>query len=285
MHPPTTSAVALPMLRESIATCEDCFTPQGRCRHHEDAVGGYGKGRVVLIGINPQGREDDPVYGVVEALDWRERNLLGDRILDLFVAERRIYARTNARSAAWRKELRQTVVELFPDSPGLQAVPFERHKGLRTWFACVAGRLGCGPEALRDHVTMVEAIKHTTAGVPELNNLRALHDGRDLLAQCKRWLDQQLVHLEPRGVIFTGNNGVRLARDLGAIGSEDQRTISELHGDVVEWRAPRWTRTIEVLFCYAFSGQTTSAWNHDRTGSRRVREWFANQVRPSCAGP
>jgi uracil-DNA glycosylase len=124
---------------------------------------------------------------------------------------------------------------------------------------------------------MVESIKHTTADEAELSRLRERAEHPDLLVQCRKWLDQQLAHIEPRGVIFTGNRGIALARDLGVLGRDEKPAIGDFHGEARSWRSAQGAEPVPVIFSYAFSAQTKAIWN-GHAGSGRVRTWFARMV-------
>jgi uracil-DNA glycosylase len=53
-------SLPLAQFREEVLSCQECFEHPQRCAHHEDVVGGYKPGRVVIVGLNPQAPTGHP---------------------------------------------------------------------------------------------------------------------------------------------------------------------------------------------------------------------------------
>lgn len=54
--PRTAMATTLTSFRAALQSCQHCFDGfSAGCRHHEDLVGGYDTGRILWVGLNPQG--------------------------------------------------------------------------------------------------------------------------------------------------------------------------------------------------------------------------------------
>jgi len=242
------NANELTAFRTQLQACQQCFEgTKQKCRHHEDLLGGYDKGKIVFIGINPQGADGNDLYLAVEAGTGEQRNLLGDEILKLFSGE-------------------QETSRSFPE------LDFTKHLGLKTWLPLACKRLGLTPTELTHHVRFVEAYKHTTANESELRNQPELW-GRIERTCPDIWLRRQLEELEPRLLIFSGNAGLKiLSKWAGTCEGEsisETTAISAFHGK--EASLTLGGRPYQCLLTFGISGSANGAWSGDPRGSLAVQ--------------
>lgn len=225
--------------RRRLLMCNVCF--QGEkdvfCRHHEDVLSGWKdgvplKGRIMVVGVNPQGSESDAVYRQIEQPDaWRMRAQLSDTILDVY-ADR---------------------VDVDPTWGWAR----DKHPGLRTWLPFVQEKLGVADKAtFADHFAFLELIKHTTADEDKLTTACKAHP---IEQQCPEWLFEQLRRLEPRMLIVTGNRGKRLVVPRMLRGHQISDGITTVHATshVVQIGA----RTVDMYLSIGFSSSARGWWN------------------------
>jgi len=238
----------LSAFRKQLQECQKCFKgAEPKCRHHEDLVGGYDKGKIVFIGINPQGQENNPIYRAIESAAEERRNQLGDEILKMLVDPR-------VKSKA------------FAD------IDFRNHKGLTGWLPRARRLLGLSSEELANRVRFVEAYKHTTANQSELHRLASW---AQIEENCPtHWLGPQLKWLEPKLLVFSGKSGRNILAKWGGT-TEKGHAISArgpmkpFHG--MKARLSRWGRTYQCLITFAISGQSERFWSQCKPESERVR--------------
>jgi len=132
----------LSAFRKQLQECQKCFKgAEPKCRHHEDLVGGYDKGKIVFIGINPQGQENNAIYRAIESAAEERRNQLGDEILKMLVDPR-------VKSKA------------FAD------IDFRNHKGLTGWLPRARRILGLSSEELANRMRFppLTGLVHSSSG-------------------------------------------------------------------------------------------------------------------------
>jgi hypothetical protein len=223
------SKTPMQVLSDGIHACQQCFRAPEVCRHHEDLLGGYDEGKVLLVAINPQGGLEDEFYKRVEKAPANERMMLGDHILRIFAGE--------AAPADLPKHL-------YTNHPG------------RQWVKRAASCLGYSLQQFAANVRVADLYKHTTANQAEL---QALDNFSLISANCRSWFAKQLPILNPSLVILTGAPGLAVAREVFAV-PDLPRKVTTAHGRVWHvrqeggWSGP-------VLVTLAISLQTAKAWN------------------------
>lgn len=242
----------LGQLRRDILECNRCFGGNAHCRHHEDLVGGYDQGKVLVVGLNPQGAEGDEFYAALEAATVEQEMLLGDHLPAIFAGQHP------------------------PD--GLGEHLYQHHPG-REWMARAARCLGMGFPELAEQVRFVELFKHTTANQAALSQMP---EWPEIQRLCPGWLEQQLEVLAPRLVIMTGNLGLECLRHRFQVPGLPA-SITQAHGRFFRFRFGGVER--EVLLTYAFS--RTTAWRWSRaplSEETRRRLWSPAEGGAGAAG-
>lgn len=224
-------------LRKSILTCADCFPTPRRCRQHEDLLGGYHEGRILIVSVNPQAPERyDPIYTLLEDSTWERRAVFGDHVLAAFAGK--------------------PVNRVFPDEV------YAAHPG-RAWVQRTAQTLELSPGQFASHFAIVDAFKVVTN---DQAGLEALPEHAQVIANCPKWLKAQINILKPRLVILAGGSAVRAASDVLALPNLGG-CMRQLHGSVLECIVDG-VQT-KFLLTFAFSSQTRGRWR-EHPGTRNA---------------
>ncbi len=233
----------------AILRCNECFSgtnrgPVPHCWHHEDILGGYEPGRILVLIINAQRPID---------LTWDPR----DHVLDPRTKLPRPAPRgSKARALATYRAIRDGELERklrFADEAlrifasgdaGEFADWVEHHPGQRDWLPRATKLLLGSDEAanralLAEHFVFVDIFKHATADHGQLKKAMDDHPG---MAQCpQRWLGPQLAALEPRMLLLCGGPVIATAVELWPLRDSEgshldpSSAMGDLHGK--RWRA------------------------------------------------
>jgi hypothetical protein len=223
--------------RERTLTCDACFVAPSRCWHHEDVVGGYGTGKIVFVGINPQASPSDTVYQTIRSAPWSTKLRLSDLVLKIFAGEAE-----------------------FADVDDGWSWMANSHQGLKTWLPLVCTLLAVTPRELANQFRFVEAYKHATA---DQGALHARLEWKKISATCpNKWLVPQLELLEPSLIVLSGAPGKNAIAPLLLSPSESEKVarqrVADLHGSST--RACIGGRMVPILFTLAISNQTKGRW-------------------------
>ena len=249
INPNHIKKLPLGQLRRELLECQVCFNAPNSCAHHEDVVGGYHEGRVVVVGLNPQAPPNHPVYTAIQSAPWSAKRDLSDRIYEIFLGQ----TAPNTIHSAW--------VWTLADHPGI------RPGG---WLSMLCTQLALSEQELVDHVLLVETFKHATA---DKGALRSNPRWKVVSANCPTWVREQLDRLAPRLIVLCGDDArLHVAPHLLASAAAQRvaaTPITGLHGKTFMSIGPH---PKCIMFTIGVSKSSRGWWAQDRQGTDRVRQ-------------
>ena len=237
----------LDSFRQELLECQACFSSSPGCKHHEDVLGGYGEGRIVVIGLNPQAPVDHPIYTQIQRAPWHAKRALSDNAFKIYSGEKK----AQDVHAGWTWQV--------GEHPGF------RRNG---WLSLVEKLFDLRPRELEAHFSFLETFKHATANKSELH---ALAERSRIQENCPTWAKEQIRRLKPRLIIFCGDDS-RQHVAPHFFGEETYRReiaafrITFLHGKKMAS-----AEGIPTLFTIGLSGQNRGRWAGDSSGTASVR--------------
>jgi hypothetical protein len=243
-------------LRREILECNRCFkdSPYVRgCWHHEDLLGGYDPGRIVLLTINAQRPHDEAWDGPQpKSLRKPDKKTRRSKGLEIY---------RQIRSADWDRKARfaDVALSIFAGrDPGGFRAWAEGHPGISRWLprACTL-LLGSDERPNRilmaEHFAIVDIYKHAT---PSEAHLRYTSSQHPELERCPTtWLPLQLEYLRPELVLLCGASVIAAAVALwGLCPADDADLVHRTgvpHGR--KWRMNLYGRSVTAMTAFALA--------------------------------
>ncbi|WP_437298641.1 hypothetical protein [Sorangium sp. So ce426] len=247
-------------LRHEILSCNHCFkgskTARG-CWHHEDILGGYEPGKILVLTINAQ-RPFDPAWE-----DERYRPQANGSRGGTARAARRdgglaIYQQIRDEDNRRKLRFADESLAIFAGAdPGEFAPWVAKHPGHKKWLsaACkllLGSNCDTAHKLLAKHFTFLDIYKRATANEEHLDRVAQEHP----LAECPgRWLNRQIDVLRPALVLLCGRTVIARANALWGVGGRDLQDLSKVgavHGK--SWLLQLPGGNVECWTAYGIAG-------------------------------